>query len=57
MKNTSTKGIHKNQIFRASDFPLPIERTVSGTLYARKPTGELVRLQPKKGGKKNKKGR
>ena len=48
MKNTSTKGIYKNTLYKAKDFPYPIERTESGTLYARKPTGELVRLDKKK---------
>ena len=44
MKNTSTKTIIKNTVHKASDFPFPIERTASGSLYARMPTGELRRL-------------
>ena len=53
MRKTSLKYLHKNQTLRASDFPYPIERTESGSLYGRLPSGQLVRLDKEKGkGKK-----
>ena len=43
-RSMSTKHINKNQTFYAGDFKYPIERTAGGTLYARLPTGQLVKL-------------
>ena len=42
------EGFIKNEIFKANNFPYPIERTASGTLYARMPNGELRRIKDKK---------
>ena len=47
MKNLSMKNVKRNTIHKAADFPYPVERTASGTLYYRLPTGELRRLDKK----------
>ena len=44
MKKSSTGCLYKNQTLKAEDFPYPIERTASGTLYARLPNGQLVNM-------------
>lgn len=45
MKLTSSaKNLKQNSTFRARDFRFPVERTESGTLYARLPSGQLVKL-------------
>jgi len=53
--NSSTKSCQPNQKLRASDVPYPLERTASGTLYVRLPSGQLVTLDKykEKGGLQN----
>lgn len=53
MKNKSTKGLHKNFIYKADigGRAHTMERTPSGTDYARLSTGQLVRITPKRHGK------
>lgn len=48
----TAKGCKKSQVFKPADFPHTIERTPSGTLYVRLPSGQLVNLEKldKKGG-------
>jgi len=43
-KKYKPSKVYKNQTFRAKDFPYPIERTVSGTLYGRLPNGQMIKL-------------
>ena len=52
MKNPSVKGLHMGQTFKPPDFPYPIVRTASGTLYAKMPDGSMRNLEKlmKKGG-------
>lgn len=44
-KEYKPSKVYKNQTFRAKDFPYPIERTVSGTLYGRLPNGQMIKLE------------
>ena len=44
-RSTSPKDLHKNATFKARDFRYPLERTTSGTLYARLPSGQMIRVK------------
>lgn len=44
-KLSSPKTVRKNSTFRARDFRYPLERTTSGTLYTRLPSGQMIRVK------------
>lgn len=44
-RTASPKELHKNATFKACDFKYPLERTAGGTLYARLPSGQMVKVR------------
>jgi len=44
-RTASPKDLHKNATFKSRDFKYPLERTAGGTLYARLPSGQMVKVR------------